>query len=66
MLEPPNVDGSLVTLIEPRQFILTEKIQSLKSKIEETIFHGKLILTNLSSHGSKFGRTAFEVYWFCC
>lgn len=44
VLEPPYVDGSLVTLSEPRPFTLTE-IRSLKSKgFEEIIFHGRLIL----------------------
>lgn len=46
MLEPSNVDGSLATLTEPREFILTEKIQTLKSNgFEERIFYGKLMLT---------------------
>lgn len=31
MLETPDVDGSLATLTEPRQFVLDEKMQFLKS-----------------------------------
>lgn len=64
MLEPPNADGPLATFTEPRQFILPEKIQFLKSHaLEKQFFHGKLIIT--SKMGSWFGRTALKVHWFC-
>lgn len=45
MLEPPNVGGSLATLTEPRQFVLDEKIQFLKSNgLEKQSFMENLSL----------------------
>ena len=47
---PPNVDGSSATLTEPRQFILTEKIQFLRSSGLKKHF----FMENLSSQTEWF------------